>query len=122
MSYFGRVLGLASVSLALPLLFGAAAEKPLPAEDIASLIRQLGSKQFKVRERAERELLQHSEAMPLLRAILNSEDKEVARRAAGIIREMEQREVRGALDRLKARGKSGEIDLLLEQLVVRQDW
>jgi hypothetical protein len=119
---FKLVAQVASVWVSLTVVVCLAGVEPLTIDDIQALIGQLGSKQFKLRESAEQELLQHPEAIPLLRAAQKSEDKEVARRAAQIIAEMERRTIRAGLDRLKALGKSGEIDVLVEQLVLRPEW
>src|SRR5437868_14636917 len=62
-----------------------------PSEETTKeLILKLGSKLFKVREEATRQLLLREEAIPALRAALQSTDREVYRRATFILEKLEQ--------------------------------
>lgn len=89
--------------------------------DVEALIAQLGSKDFKVRETAERKLLEREHATPALRAALKSRDAEVVRRAVRILGAFDLRQQKRALERLVALRTSGEVDQLIERFVAG-DW
>jgi len=89
---------------------------------IDELIRQLGSEEFEVREKATRVLMECEQAAPHLRKALQSPDAEVARRAAQILEVFAQRKAHHALDRLAALAKAGAVDQAVELLVRRQRW
>jgi hypothetical protein len=93
-----------------------------PPSEVDKLIRQLGDKQYAVREAATRRLLELEEASPALRAALKSSDQEVARRAASILEEFRCRSGPRALARLKEHAEKGEVDQAVELFVGRSKW
>ncbi|MBI1913153.1 MAG: PDZ domain-containing protein [Planctomycetes bacterium] len=99
-------------------------EPPADDKEVRQLIHRLGSKSFKVREEAERQLLERENAAPALQRILQTPgtDREVARRATQILVEFQRRERRRALERLQSLGKQGEIDQVIERFVRRREW
>jgi len=99
-------------------------EPPAGDRDVQQLINRLGSKKFKVREEAERQLLEREDAAPALQRVLQmpGADPEVARRATQILAEFQQREARRALKTLQTLGEQGEVDLFVERFVRRHQW
>jgi hypothetical protein len=95
--------------------------RPDPPESVERLIEQLGSQRSRVREEATRKLMGRPDALPALKKALRSPDAEVRRRAREIIDEIENGPKRRKLDRLLARVKDGEADLLVEQMIVLHD-
>lgn len=91
-------------------------------ETVEALIKQLGSRTFKVREAAERALLRRADAVPALRRAVTSSDKDLARRAARILKAFGRRDDRRARERLEALGKAGKIAQAVEVLVQRHQW
>src|SRR5262245_2786705 len=90
------LLGLA-VGTTFWLLSGVPGEKPDLApsqgeDDLTRAVRQLGDKDFKVREKATAQLLQAGKAArPALRKALGSDDPEVVRRARAVLDQIQHR-------------------------------
>jgi len=100
-------------------------QSPAPGiadKEIAELIRKLASNNFKVREEAQRLLLQREDAPPALRRALLSKDKELVRRASELLDEFQRREILRALEKVRTLGKQGYVDQVVERLVCREDW
>jgi hypothetical protein len=103
-------MGLSSVvALSFLALFSAQS-----AEPIESLIKKLGSRSFKLREAASKELLQRPEAAAALKKKLHSADVEVAKRAALILEHFDREPLR----RLQQAVKQGEVDRIVKALAV----
>jgi hypothetical protein len=112
----------AALCTGLPLRHGQGEEPALPEQDVARLIRDLGSKSFEVRETATRRLLERETPTPELSAALASSDPEVSRRATRIINAITRREENAAFGRLSDLARHGEIDRFIEFLVRRPKW
>lgn len=91
-------------------------------KSIDQLIKDLANNRFRVREAAERELLNRAEAIPELRRAAKSGDREIARRARAILASFSRREAQRALLTLQTLGKKGEVDQVVEHFLVREDW
>lgn len=113
---------LAAVALAGAFLPHCSSAQGDPGREVDELIRQLGDKSPKVREAATQRLVELDTAAPALRAALKSPDPEVARRAAWILQEMEQRPDRIALARLAEHVRNGEVDRAVEAFTWRSKW
>src|SRR5207248_285372 len=86
------------------------------------LVKQLGSRDFKARDAAERELATLEESASALRKAATSTDLDVAKRAERILQAHRVREEARMLTRLSGLLKTGELDLLLEQALMRKHW
>ena len=92
----------------------------VPKETIYKLIKDLGSKDFKVRDHATKRLLEIEEAAPALQEAAKSEDAEVAQRAKAILDRFairkRERNTRFSLDRINGHGFGFEafIDRMVE--------
>lgn len=124
-----RTASLAWLSLIVWFVGSLGADPPMrdsvagrPAQDLKDLIRQLGDDRFERREVAMRQLMERNDAAPLLRQVLASEDKEVARRAADILKALAGRDDMQALARLEALARKGEVDQAVQLLVWRLYW
>jgi hypothetical protein len=116
----------AALSLAMSLTatfspsHSATADDPLPNVD--ELIRQLGDKDFEVREAAARKLMAREDAIPALRKAAKSDDVEIARRANEILTALAQASEKRDLKKLHSYAAAGEVDRALELLVRRKAW
>lgn len=90
--------------------------------EIADLIGRLASKRFQVREEAQRLLLQREDAVSALRRALQSDDKDLSRRAAAILEGQRRLEVERAIQKLRTLADKGYVDQVVERLICRQDW
>src|SRR5262245_61500856 len=70
--------------------------------DIKQWIVQLASRDFRVREAAQRRLLDREDAIPALRQALSSSDAEVRRRVTEVLDGFARKTAQRALDRLVA--------------------
>lgn len=86
-------------------------------KNLEELIRDLGSRRFKVRQAAEQELATLDEADAGLRQALHSPDLDVARRAGRILDEIDHRRRRVSLSQLLSFRDNGEIDRLAAGIV-----
>jgi hypothetical protein len=93
---------------------GGEPEKP-PSVD--SLVRLLGSEDFQTREEASRQLRDRDDAVPALRAALDSPDPEVSHRADDLLQALEHRYAQRALRRGAALLEEGTVDEGVERLV-----
>ncbi len=116
-------LGLvAALALTSPVALPAAGEKDGPGREVEELIRQLGDKQFPIREAATRRLMELPQAIPALREALQSPNPEVARRAGLVLKALDRWVEQRTLARLKEHARHGEVDQAVELLVGRPQW
>jgi hypothetical protein len=94
------------------------AAKETPDKEIARLIEQLGSKEFRAREQATRRLKELDEALPALRRAVKSSDLEMRRRAEGIIAVIEARLAERFIKEAVARVNEEGLDLFIDRMVL----
>ena len=80
------------------------------------LIRRLGDRSFKERDKATRQLVEGKNVTTALRQALQSSDLEVIRRIKGILKARAQRGARRQLELLKTAVRDGYLDLAIELL------
>ncbi len=81
-----RLVALTLVVLTTAAFTAAPPPRPLGSAELQQLIEQLGDRDYRTRERAERKLLQEGTmALPLLRKALGHKDPEVRRRALRLV-------------------------------------
>ncbi len=106
--------GLMLVGIALALLFGEAKAAAPGEPEIEKLVRDLGSKDFRVRQDAKRRLTE-LEAVPALRKASNSDDPEIARLAQSILRDLEKSAAARSLEKLRQQIADGKADLVIDR-------
>lgn len=99
-----------------------AADKKASDEQITRLIEQLSDVDFKIRERATRQLKELDEALPALRQALKNADLEKGRRLHSVINVVElrlaERFIKAAVANINAEG----IDLFIDRMVLGKDY
>jgi hypothetical protein len=83
---------------------------PPPEENVEVLIKLLGSRHFKERDRATKLLVERKDAVAALHRASRSADLEVKRRIEGIFKERERRQAQRHLERLKRAVRTGALD------------
>jgi hypothetical protein len=111
-----RLAGLLGLLLPSLALAAAPPPRPLGPVEIQRLIEQLGDRDYRARERAERRLVAEGlPALPLLRKALGSKDPEVRRRALRLVPGLEHAAL-VAPKRINLTVKNQPLRIILEQL------
>jgi hypothetical protein len=99
------------------------APKKVSAEEIGRLIDQLGSKDFKTRDKATRRLKELDEALPALRQALKSPaGEETRRRVEGVIAVIEARLAEVFIREAVARVNEEGLDLFIDRMVLQKGY
>jgi hypothetical protein len=99
------------------------APKKVSAEEIGRLIDQLGSKDFKTRDKATRRLKELDEALPALRQALKSPaGEETRRRVEGVIAVIEARLAEAFIREAVARVNEEGLDLFIDRMVLQKGY
>jgi hypothetical protein len=98
----------------------AGAAKKASDEEINQLITQLGSADFKNRDRATRRLKQVDAALPALRRALSSPDAEVRQRAGQVLAVLEARQAEAFIREAVARVNDEGLDLFIDRMVLEK--
>lgn len=112
----GSRMVLMLVVIALPLLFGEANEAAAEEPEMEKLVRDLGSKDFRVRQSAMRRLTE-LEAVDALRQALKSDDPEIARLADRALKDLERSGWPRFVQKLKQESADGKASLAIDRFV-----
>jgi hypothetical protein len=138
-SIYYVIFHLASMTIGIPVAFIAADNNVLGQDqksaetkptDIEKLLRELGDKQFAIRDNASRQLGQNPQTLPILRRHLQNKalSLEQQRRVIILIEELQQKQFKTILRALVEKKEDATLDFLVDlvvenrQRIDKEDW